>query len=306
MGELVALFSAACFAASNVTIARGADRRSGDNGAFLSILMTALLAGLAMLLFRPPQGSHAANLAGVAWFALSGLLTIFVGRVFLYASVQHLGAVRASAIKRLNPVFSVLLGVMMLGEPVDLSMTTGMLLIFGSFGLLAAEAWRAGGALKAGNAAGQRGKARALLNLGYFYGPVSALAYATGYLARKQGLIDMPDPNFGTMIGAMTGAVTFVVTGLFVASYRSALRSTFARWNPWLMAAAVMSSLGQILQFVALNYSTVSRVALITSVEVVFTMLLSLWLLRSYERMSRATIAAATLSVLGAALVIRV
>ncbi|HZQ63432.1 MAG TPA: EamA family transporter, partial [Casimicrobiaceae bacterium] len=65
-----------------------------------------------------------------------------------------------------------------------------------------------------------------------------------------------------------------------------------------------MSSVGQILQFVALNYSTISRVALLTSSEVVFTLLLSTWLLRSYERMSRATVAAAGMSVLGAALVI--
>jgi len=188
---------------------------------------------------------------------------------------------------------------------VDLSMTAGMLLIFVSFGLLAAEAWRAGARRAALDAGPAPGKTRSLLNLGYFYGPISALAYATGYLARKQGLIAMPDPNFGTLIGAITGAITFVLTALFVSSYRAAVRSTFTRWNAWLAAAAVMSSVGQILQFVALNYSTISRVALITSIEVVFTMLLSMWLLRSYEGMSRATVAAAALSVVGAGLVIR-
>ncbi|MDQ6620631.1 MAG: DMT family transporter [Pseudomonadota bacterium] len=302
MGELIALVSSACFAASNVTITRGADRTSADNGAFLSILMTALLSGLAMLIFTPPQGSHTPNLPGVAWFALSGLLTIFVGRVFLYASVQHLGAVRASAIKRLNPVFSVLLGVTLLGEPVDLSMTAGMLLIFASFGVLAAAAWRA--RPPRALAGGASTTARSIASLGYLYGPISALAYATGYVARKHGLIAMPDPNFGTLIGALTGGLSFVLTGLVVESYRKAVRSTFARFNPWLVVAAVMSSVGQILQFVALNYSTISRVALINSLEVVFTMLLSLWLLRSYERISPATVIAAAMSIVGAALVI--
>lgn len=305
MGELVALFSAACFAAANVTITRGSDRRSADNGAFLSILMTGLLSAAAMALFRPPQGVHAANLRGVLWFALSGLFTIFVGRVFLYASVQHLGAVRASAIKRLNPVFSVLLGIILLGEPVDMPMWVGMALIFASFALLAAEAWRARPPRADGSVEGRTASGlRTLANMGYFYGPVSALAYAVGYLARKQGLIAMPDPNFGTLIGAVAGALSFVGASAFVDSYRTALRSTFARWNPWLVTAAVMSSLGQILSFVALNYSTISRVALITSIEVVFTLLLSTWLLRSYERMSRASLAAAGMSVIGAALVI--
>ncbi|MEP7207225.1 MAG: EamA family transporter [Casimicrobiaceae bacterium] len=302
MGELAAVVSTLCFAAANVTITRGAARDAADNGAFLSILMTAALAALAMLVFRPPQGAHDPNLAGVAWFAASGLLTVFVGRVFLYASVQHLGAVRASAVKRLNPVFSVLLGITLLGEPVGLSMAVGMTLIFVSFGMLAMESWRS---LPVGERETRRGALRSLANLGYFYGPVSALAYATGYLARKQGLLAMPDPNFGTFIGAVAGAVTFVIAGCFVASYRAALVGTFRRFNPWLWAAAVLASIGQILQFVALNTMAISRVALIASLEVIATMLFSVWLLRRRESMGVMTIAAALLSVAGAALVIR-
>ena len=303
MGDLVAVLATMCFAAANVTITRGAARDAANNGAFLSILMTMALSALAMLVFRPPQGSHAANLAGVAWFAASGVLTIFIGRVFLYASVQRLGAVRASAVKRLNPVFSVLLGIVLLGEPVGGSMVGGMLLIFASFALLAVQSRRSLPAAQSGIARG--GAMRSMANLGYFYGPVSALAYATGYLARKQGLLAMPDPNFGTLISALAGAATFVVAGLFVASYASALRSTFARVNPWLLAAATLSSIGQILQFVALNYSAISRVALIMSLEVIVTMLLSFWLLRRREQMGPLTVFAALLSVAGAVLVIR-
>src|SRR5689334_1814363 len=288
MGELIALVSAACFAVSNVNITRGTDRSSADNGAFLSILFTMGLSALAMLVFRPPQGVHIATVPGLAWFALSGLLTIFVGRVFSYASIQHLGAVRASAVKRLIPVFSVLLGLTVMGEGVDRGMAIGMVLIFASIGLLAAEAWRA----QAPRTGATQSMARSALGSGYLYGPVSALAYATGYLARKAGLIAMPDPNFGTMIGAAAGALAFVVAALFLRSYRAAIRGTFARWNPWLVSAAVMSSLGQILQFVALNYSTISRVALLNSTEVVFTLALSRWFLRHYERTTPATLTA--------------
>ena len=187
-----------------------------------------------------------------------------------------------------------------MGETVDIGMAFGMILIFASFGLLAAEAWRR----QPPRAGPRKGGARGVLASGYVYGPVSALAYATGYLARKAGLIAMPDPNFGTMVGAAAGAVAFVVAALFLTSYRAAIRSTFARWNPWLFSAAVMSSCGQILQFVALNYSTISRVALLNSTEVVFTIVLSRWFLRNYERTTPASLTAALLSVGGAALVI--
>ena len=184
-------------------------------------------------------------------------------------------------------------------------MAAGMTLIFVSFGLLAMQSWQSRHDVVAGARALPRRWFGTLTNLGYFYGPVSALAYATGYLARKQGLIAMPDPNFGTFIGAVAGVITFLLAALFIGSYRDAVRGTFGAFKPWLIAAGVMSSCGQLLSFVALNHSTISRVALITSMEVIFTMLLSVWLLRSRERMTRLTIAAALLSVVGAGLVIR-
>src|SRR5690606_23113458 len=116
----------------------------------------------------------------LAWFALAGLLTIFFGRVFLYASIQHLGAVKASAIKRLNPFFSVLLGVLLLGEPLNPEWLTGMALICASFYVPVRQALRSGRSPE-GRTAGP-GALERLKNLGYLYGPVSAFAYASGYV----------------------------------------------------------------------------------------------------------------------------
>ena len=54
--------------------------------------------------------------SAVLWFAGAGVFTAFVGRVFFYSSVEKLGAMRSSALKRLSPLFAVLLGVLVLGE----------------------------------------------------------------------------------------------------------------------------------------------------------------------------------------------
>ena len=70
---------------------------------------------------------------------------------------------------------------------------------------------------------------RRLLNLGYMYGPVSALGYALGYLMRKSGLQETPDPFFGAMVGTLVGAMLFVVAACFSESYRSACAS--AGWT---------------------------------------------------------------------------
>ena len=301
MGELLALCSACCFAAANVTITRGAGAKGQDNGAFLSILLTAAIGAAWWLLHSAGHGFAPMRMASMLWFAGAGILTIFIGRVFLYASVQHLGAVPASAVKRLNPLFSVLLGVLLLGEAFDTGMAFGMLLIGASFAVLIRQSLRTAAPAAGGPA---RSLGAALVNLGYFYGPVSALAYAFGYVARKQGLVGMPDPAFGTMFGSVVGALVFVLIAQFVASYRVALVQTFSAFNPWLFAAGVLSSAGQLLYFAALSSSTIARCAMLSSMEAFFTIFFTVAVTRSCRQLTAPVLAACALGVAGTAFIV--
>lgn len=311
MGELFAILSASFFAAANLTITRGATSQSQDNGAFLSIVMTALISGVLYGWVYAFRGTPAVTAAGVYWFAAAGLLTVFLGRVFVYASIQYLGAVRASAVKRLNPFFAVLLGVLVLGEPLTAGLVIGMGLIFSSFIMLIQHSLAAAREVAPEAALPRRKLWRrtqstftAAGNLGYFYGPVSALAYATGYVGRKKGLDETPDPFLGALIGAIVGVLAFLAAALFRESYRTALRSAVTRFNGWLFAAGVFTSLGQICYFIALMNSTISRVALITSMEVFITIFLSIWVFRLRERFGIAVLGAASLGVLGTAFIV--
>lgn len=305
MGELLALISATCFAAANVTITRGAGARAQDNGAFLSILLTMVLAGIVWIFTSLRDGWPVVTPASLFWFAAAGVLTMFIGRVFLYASVQHLGAVRASAVKRLNPVFSVFLGVLVLGESLDLLTLIGMALIFSSFGVLVRQSLVAQAAKASPGSGGEPVSWKTTLrNLGFFYGPISALAYAFGYVARKQGLMLTPDPALGTMVGSVVGAIFFVLAAQFIASYKDALRSALTTVNPWLFAAGVLSSVGQLLFFLAISHTSISRVALITSMEVFVTIFLSVVFFRKREQLSPSTLLAAALGVAGTILII--
>lgn len=298
MGELYALASALCFGFSNVAIMRGAPRGAADNGAFLSLLLTAAISGTGWLLLGLIRGFAPITWNGVLWLAGAGVFTAFIGRVFLYASVQHLGAVRATAIKRMNPFFAVLLGMLVLGESLSGSAGWGLLLILISFAVLIHAQLRTG----APAGAAPVGAWRRLFNLGYMYGPVSALGYGLGYLMRKAGLQDTPDPLFGAMVGTLVGAMLFVIAGRFSASYRLAVQGTFRRANPWLYAAGTAASFGQIFYFAALNVSPMSRVALITSLEAFITIALSLAFFG--ERLSPPVLIATVLAVAGAALLL--
>lgn len=293
-GELLALGSALCFSISGVTVTRGAPRGAADNGAFLSLLLTTVIAGACWLALGAVRGFAPVTGAGLLWLAGAGVLTAFVGRVFLYESIQRLGAVRATAVKRLNPVFALLLGVLVLGEAVSSWGAVGVLLVLASFALLVHAQLQGRQSVDTG------GAWRRLLNLGYLYGPVSALGYALGYLLRKLGLREAPDPFLGAMVGTLVGAALFVLAARFSAGYRAAVSATFRAPNGWLFAAGVAASVGQILYFAALNVSPMSRVALIVSLEVFGTMVLSVLFLG--ERLPARVAAAAVLGFAGAAL----
>jgi drug/metabolite transporter (DMT)-like permease len=295
MGEILALASAFCFGAANVSIMYGAGEQGEDNGAFLSILMTCLSGASLWFWHVALDGWPVMHTESLLWFAGAGILTIFIGRVFLFNSVQHLGAVRASAIKRLNPVFSVLIGVLLLNDPFDLGMALGMGLIFASFGVLIWQSLTSSTdpETEAANTMAKLGR------LGFFYGPVSALAYACGYVARKQGLNITPDASLGTMVGAGTGAIVFLLIALRVPSYRLAVSSTFTSFNPWLYAAGFLSSAGQLLYFAALSHSSISRVAMICSMEAFVTIFITVLLARSFKQLNGPVILAAALGVVG-------
>ncbi|MGE4240482.1 EamA family transporter [Ramlibacter sp.] len=290
-GDAIALVAAVCWAIANLTIARGA-RSSADSGAFLSILMTAALSG-AVWLAAGGLGRlapAAASPVGLGWFVVGGLLSLFFGRVLMYASIHWLGAVRGSSVKRLGPVFSVVLAVLVLGETLNMTIVVGMFLIFAAFAVLVAEN---------GAAARDTAPTPARRNPGLWLGVVSAFAYAAGNIARKWGLEVLPDPTLGVFVGAVAAGMAYLASALFVASYRQAVVATFTHFNPWMIATGVLSSAGQVLFFVALDRSTVTRVTLIVSAEVFITMALSVWLGTNRERLTRPVWLAAALGFAG-------
>jgi len=302
LGVTFAILSMSFFALTNIAVARGHDGKSRSSGAFLSILITFLISSGIWLFSAIRNGFPELNYPAIAWFTLAGFLTIFVGRVFVYASIQHLGAIKASAIKRLNPFFVVLLGVVLLGETISGPMLIGMTLIVLSFGVLIRQAVFF--AEEDSRHTIKQSAFSRIVNLGYFFGPVSAFSYALGYVARKQGMLIFPDAAFGTMIGALAGIIFFIITAGFITSYSDDLRKTFTVFNKWFLMAGVLSSLGQICIFAAMNYIGISKIALITSMEVFATMILSTVVFLSKEKLTVDVLVAAFLGFIGTVFVI--
>lgn len=277
-------------------VGKGAQRGGGDNGAFLSVIATAVLAGMlwlpgALLNGFPSLAGHA---EGLGWFALSGLLTIILGRSFFYASIAKLGAIRASAVSRLTPFFSAGLAALLLNEAVTPLGAVGMTLIGLGFALLVSGMLRDGARRHAAAPSGPAG---------YIFGPVSSLCYASGLVARKLGLLDLPDASLGTFVGAATALAVSLALALVSARHRSAVTGLVTSTTRWHVFSALTISIGQLSQFKAIQLIEVSRVAMINTSEVAFTLILSTWVLRTERRPTAVTLLAALLAAGGAVLI---
>jgi drug/metabolite transporter (DMT)-like permease len=295
LGDAFTVASSFCFAASNILVAQGNRGAREDNGAFVSLLITAGIAAVLWAGFGVARGFEPVTWRALAWFSGAGVFTAFVGRVFFYAAIEKLGAMRSSTMKRLIPFFAVMLGVGVLGERLTGGMVAGMVLIVASFAVLV------GGARGTTPEAGRKGGG---LSVGYIYGPVSALGYATGYLLRKMGLAEAHDALLGAAVGCIAGAALFAATGLVSEAYARAVRATFRKPSAWLLAGGTAATFGQVFYFAALNENAMARVALVSSSEVFITLLLGWIFLRRRETVSLALVAAAALGFGGAALVI--
>ena len=115
--------------------------------------------------------------------------------------------------------------------------------------------------------------------LGLGLGIASAAFYAISYVLRRQGLERLPDPAFGTFIGAIAGMIWMLAANYAGPGRASRLRGLIVDRGPWHWLTALALSLGQISQFFALKSASVVVVATIGALEVFFAAVLGSLLL---------------------------
>jgi drug/metabolite transporter (DMT)-like permease len=295
LGQGLALASAFCFAVANVLIARSSGRRD-SRGVVFSVLVTAVFAAVIWLVLESHDMQVTASATwwkGVGFYALAGLLSMVVGRSFLYTSVRRLGVVRSSTVKRMNPFFSSLLAFLILGEVITMVGAAGMAVLLFAFLLMMRES--------AKNQ--QVGDDTPPPVWDYSFGVLSALAYGSAYIFRKFGIFELPYPAFGTFVSALAGLVAFLLAGLFVKSLRGRLTGIFTDLDRWMIMASIAVSLGQILFFAAIVYETVIVVVMIASLEIFIASYLSIFVFRLERKMSYSMVFASIFAFTGVILI---
>jgi drug/metabolite transporter (DMT)-like permease len=292
IGDALALASAFVFAIASIAIAKAARNQTADNGVLLSILMTGILSALAWCFAENSTRGNGSNIsAAVGWFAASGLLATVWGRQTLFKAVQLAGVIRATTIRRLTPFFSALLAWAFLGETISGLGALGMVVMAGSFALLYGDNRQKLAATELFPGAD--------IPRGYMIGAICALMYAASYVVRKQGLETLPDPYFGAMVGSAAALVYYLAGCLFSPKFRADVGALLSRPDRWQFVAAFCISLGQILQFLALNQTGVGRVAIINSVEIFISSYLAVMVFKTEEWPSALLISATVLATAG-------
>jgi uncharacterized membrane protein len=208
-------------------------------------------------------GLGAPSPAGVAYFALAGLIGTVAGRLFRFMSIEAVGASTAAAVVNLSPLMSTLLAIVFLAERVTAPVLAGTIVIILGTTLLSST--------------GRRFTVRP----GKLVLPLLAAAcFGVVAVLRKVGLGGMaPLPGFAVNVTAAFVAFT----AFLIATRQTGAMACRGRSLLYFVAAGVAENLSVYLIVLALSLGTVSVVAPLASVSPIFVLVLSFFFLRGLE-----------------------
>jgi drug/metabolite transporter (DMT)-like permease len=273
---LLACLSAFLFGAMTVALrfplSRGADAASGA-------LLTILPALVVTLPFAVAQGGPLAD----AWpFLLAGLLGPGLSQLFFTFGVRDAGPSRTSVVVGTAPLFSVVIAVVLLDEPLVAGLAAGALLIVAGGVLLVAE----------------RGRPQHVRRIGLLFALAATIVFAARDNVVRWLAVDT-DVEPGLAAAATLGA-----GGALIAVYLAASRARVSARDLGAFApAGLLFGLSYVSLFEAYYRGRVTVVSPLVATESLWGVTLSAVLLRRHELVGRRLLAGAALVVAGGALI---
>ncbi|HEY3367360.1 MAG TPA: DMT family transporter [Symbiobacteriaceae bacterium] len=294
MGALYALITALLLAGHNLAVRRGVAAMDTGTGWVITMVVGAVASTASLLLPLPGRGAVMISWTAVLWFVGAGLCNTLVGRSVYFRSVLLLGPSRASAWKNATPLYTLILGFFLLGEHPGPLAVAGIAAVMAGLVLLSREQSRNVNQVRSG------GLVRTALVLGVF----SGLAFSVAMVFRKAGLNLWPDAAVGNAIGMVVAMVLYlpfaVAKGEFVKVTRAPRQAVAA-----MVVAGLFSTTATITTFLSLRSAMAATTQVITASEPLFTMALSMLLLKRQERLNAGLAASAALVCLGVVLMTR-
>ena len=275
IGLIFALLSAIFFAASSVFLRRGVSK----TGESFSALLIAIFMGIllfSLMMFFTAEWDKVWSLSVRGWVLLggAGIIHFVIGRYLAYVAVRLIGANRAIAITRSNMLYAVIFGIILLSEPITLSLVLGVVCL--TFGVTLVSMERQGPEAK------EHSQTSRLPTKGVFYALIAGLLWGISGIPIKLAVTEIGSPLAGAFVSFIPPSI--IMAGLL---FRKRQREELFRLprSPliYLAIAGALTSISQLCRYFALSYSPVSLVQPLLSTNVLFILLFSFLLNRHIE-----------------------
>ncbi|MDQ1281026.1 MAG: hypothetical protein QG670_2290 [Thermoproteota archaeon] len=285
IGIFLALLSAVVSAFSIVLVRRNSIRSNSFNiSLIITCVGTIALWPMALLVLSQENINYTSFLL----FALSGSLSPGIVRLFYYKGLKRLGASVNSSVFSIYPLYSALMGIILLSETLSSQNWIGIACIF--LGVVT---------IQLGNRRNSSGEGNGIKSLVY---PVLAgVTIAFGSVIGKLALEVSNVPILGVAIAYTFSLVPYVIIMGVSSSTRRELH--LRRDLRFFWGSGIGQAICWMLTFVALQFEQVSLVNPLLSTEPLFVILLTFFLLREIESVSRRVVAGIVLIVAGVILV---
>ena len=218
-GEIAAFGTAICWTASALYFEFASKRIGALAVNFYKVVAAFVFLMVAGLLFRGSLLPLDASASNLAWLSLSGLIGFVIADYFLFNAYILIGSRLTVLFQPLSPLFTALLGFLILGERMRLAALAGMGLVVA--GILVVVVSRGREGREAGVKAGRGSKPSPAVVKGLVFALLSAFFNALGLVFSKLGLADGYNAIAGTQIRVATAILGFGLQALLFGQARA-------------------------------------------------------------------------------------
>ncbi|WP_217586395.1 DMT family transporter [Lentibacillus saliphilus] len=302
MGVVLAISSALMFSLNNIMIKKGiakSNNERSDNGLLITVLMNVIILGVILMIVWEIKGEALYfSKEGVLFFMVAGVCTSGIGRMTLFASISYIGPSKASAIRNTTPIFTAIFALLFLGEVISFWPGIGMMLILWA---ILFEGYRS---FHYDRHAGLRHEGNSSYGLGFGLALISAFIFGVGQGFRKLGLLETDDAFLGAWIGSITSLLFVIILQSRRQSVKTVIDQSIRIFNRYYVIAGVLTSLGPLSFFLAVQYMQVSYVSVIAATEPLLTVFISALFLKGQEKMTVQTWLTIALIISGAVFIV--
>jgi len=316
LGAVLAVLSAATFAFNNAAARRGVITGSPIQG--MAITIPVGLIGFAPIALVTGIVAHFPHLASrsIAWMAGVGLLHFLIGRYCNYRANQAAGVNLTAPVVQLQVFVSVVLAVVILGEPCTILQLAGGIVMLAGALLTQRQPMKpvkrsakptATRVAAAGQAPGHAAAAPVFVPhraAGYTFASLAALAYGTSPIMARTALAHT-DPLAGIFGGVISYGAATAAMALFLVSptLRRNLRGVHRESLRWFIYSGVFVAIAQGLFYSALAIAPIMLVAPLMQLSLIFRFGFANTLTPHHELFGWHVVIGSALSILGACLV---